>query len=338
MTKKLYILSTVVLILAAVMAALMLWLQANQFTAEINDTVSKIPSTTFNLIVYTDVHHDREQIDPVDAYIPTLDNVSQVLKRAKIDTVWNLGDIINGFHTTKEEGMAEIRDVTSYEDKVSSNIHRIMGNHDNNIQATYYGLPETEVLSAGEVNELLRNDHTNQEEHRSSLHPTDYYVDFDQLRVICISADVTTFLPETSTWLKETALHTELPVLILSHIPTRPEWGFHNDVVGGEMIEETLREFIIAGGEVIAFIHGHDHGDMISTVTDENGRALLHEVCVACSRFHVPLGNGTPGMTFWERKEDDATMLIFDVVSVDLENRKVQFTRFGAGEDRVIEY
>ena len=43
-------------------------------------------------------------------------------------------------------------------------------------------------------------------------------------------------------------------------------------------------------------------------------------------------------MTFWERKEDDATMLISDVVSVDLENRKVLFTRFGAGEDRVIEY
>jgi len=92
------------------------------------------------------------------------------------------------------------------------------------------------------------------------------------------------------------------------------------------MIEETLREFITAGGEVIAFIHGHDHGDMISTVTDENGMVLWYEVCVACSRFHVPKGNGTPGMTFWERREDDSTMLIFDVVSVDLENRKVQFT------------
>lgn len=77
---------------------------------------------------------------------------------------------------------------------------------------------------------------------------------------------------------------------------------------------------------------------MISTVTDEKGDTLWNEACIACSRFHVPASNGTSGMNFWERDRNDATMVVFDVVSIDLEKRKAFFTHFGAGEDREIEY
>ena len=98
---------------------------------------------------------------------------------------------------------------------------------------------------------------------------------------------------------------TEKPVLFLSHIPTRPEWGFHNDVVGGELIEDSIKDFISSGGTVIAYIHGHDHGDVISAVVNEEGKVLWNEVAIACSRFHVPKSNGTPGMTFWDRNKDD---------------------------------
>ena len=304
-----------------------------QFAAEVADTAEKVGRDTFNIVVYTDVHHDRRHVDPVDVYVPLLDAVGEVIERARIDAVWNLGDIINGFYTTKEEAAEEIRDVVRYEDSVSPDVHRVMGNHDSNIQgAGYLGRAEEE-LSALEVNELLENRHTLQTEVHSEGRPTDYYVDFPGIRVVCISAEETTFLPETAEWLMSSALKTSSPVLFFSHIPTRPEWGFHNDVRGGEMIEEAIRSFVSAGGEVIAYIHGHDHGDMISAVTDDD-RVLWHEAAVACARFSVPKSQGTPGMTFWERNETDETMLVFDVVCVDLKNRKVRFVRFGAGEDR----
>ena len=69
-------------------------------------------------------------------------------------------------------------------------------------------------------------------------------------------------------------------------------------------------------------------------------RSLLYAALYRTDPYahHVPKSNGTPGMTFYERSEDDATMVIFDVVSIDLENRKVLFTRFGAGEDREIQF
>lgn len=311
----------------------------NQFTAEIDDTAGKIPSNTFNLIIYTDIHHDPSyEIDP---WIATLGCIKVVSEKTHIDAFWNLGDIINGHTTTKDEAIAQIREVIELEDKISQNFHRIAGNHDNNIQATYEsnaGYSMDEVLSSTGLNAVLGNNRSSQTEHHSASRPNDYYVDFDQLRVVCISAENTVFQPETAEWLRETAMDTDLPVLVLSHIPTRPEWGFHQDVEGGESIETELKSFIERGGIIICFIHGHDHGDMISQVLSDDGTVLWNEVAVACSRFHGPQSNGTPGMVFWERKENDETMIIFDVVSIDLEKREVRYIRVGAGKDREIEY
>ena len=335
--KSFYLVSLFVLLLT--FATTVIVFLPNQFTAEINDTVGKTPDTAFNFIIYTDIHHDPAY--EVDPWRETLDCIQKVNRKARIAAIWNLGDIINGYTTTKAEAIAQIREVTELEDKVSRDFHRIPGNRDNNIQATYEsntGYSMDEVLTVEELKDVLFNNHTAQEEDHSLLRPTDYYVDFPELRVVCLSAEGTTFQQETAKWMGETALDTELPVLILSHIPTRPEWGFHNDVQGGEIIETELKSFVERGGTVICYIHGHDHGDMISAVTDENGEKLWSEVAVACSRFHVPQSNGTPGMTFLRRNKDDATMVVFDVVSIDLEKRAILFIRFGAGEDRKIEY
>ena len=338
MKKRLLWISGITFLLVVITVAVTFF-NHSQFTGEINDTIGKIPSDTINLIIYTDIHHDRNQIDPVDPYTYMLDNVKTIADKTRVDAIWNLGDIINGLYTTKDEAIEEIRDVISYEDKISSNIHRIMGNHDNNIQATYEvynGYPQSEVMTVFEMNEILENTHTEQIEEHNSVRPTDYYVDFPELRVVCISADTTTFQPETVEWLYNEALKTGRPVLFLAHIPTRPEWGFHNDVKGGEEIEQAIRSFISAGGTVIGYIHGHDHGDMINAVMDENGKTLWSEICVGCTRFHVPQSNGTPGMIFWPRDASDETMLLFDVVCIDLKNHHIQFVRLGAGEDREI--
>ena len=306
------------------------------YIIEISSTVHAIQSAepTLTLAIYTDIHHDPEKDEP-HVIKETMDCVAEIGKKIQIDALWNLGDLINGHTTTKAEAIIQIQEVLAEENRVTPNAHRIAGNHDNNIQATYegnagYGMEE--VLTPDELNRVLANRATSQTEHYSSLHPTDYYVDFDEIRVVCIAADDTTWKKETAEWLRNEALKTEKEVLILAHIPTRPEWGFMNDVVNGDMIEEELHHFVASGGTINAYIHGHDHGDMISDAGE------WEEVAIGCARFQEPTSNGTEGMTFQKRSKRDATKILFDVVCINTEKREVRFVRFGAGNDRVISY
>lgn len=308
------------------------------YESEVVSTVHAVEKAKPNmtLAIYTDIHHDPAKDEP-HVIGETMDCVAELEKRVQIDALWNLGDLINGNTTTKKEAIEQINEVLAEENRVTANAHRIVGNHDNNIQATYegnagYGMEE--VLTVAELNEVLENKVTTQTEHHSSSRPTDYYVEFPDLgiRVVCITADETTWTEETAVWLREEALKTEDSVLILAHIPTRPEWGFKNDVIGGELIEAELRAFVENGGTIIAYIHGHDHGDMISDT------GLWKEVAIGCARFQVPTSNGTEGMTFQQRNKRDATKILFDVVCINTEKREVRFIRFGAGTDRVITY
>ena len=308
------------------------------YESEVVSTVHAVERAEPNLtlVIYTDIHHDPAKNEP-HVIGKTMDCVVEVGKRVTIDALWNLGDLINGHTTTKAEAVEQINEVLAEENRVTANAHRIEGNHDNNIQATYEGnagFGMEEVLTNAEMSSVLANTTTSQTEHHSGLRPTDYYVEFpDQgIRVICITAEETTWTEETAVWLREEALKTEDSVLFLAHIPTRPEWGFKNDVVGGELIEDELRAFVESGGTIIAYIHGHDHGDMISDAGE------WKEVAIGCARFQVPTSNGTEGMTFQERNKRDVTKILFDVVCINTEKREVRFIRFGAGTDRVITY
>ena len=347
-TKRLTVIAAVILALAAAMAVLMIVLQPGQFDAEIRKTVATLegePEPDLTLAVVTDIHYDPSKEEPatVNETCTAVRMIGQQLAKSgrQIDALWNLGDFINGHNTTKAQAVDQIRTVIAAEEKVTADFHNIEGNHDTNIHATFEsnaGYPETEVLSVSELNAELENTRTAQTEHHNAKRPTDYYVDFPVIRVICVSADETTFMPETEAWLRNEALKTDCEVLILSHVPTRPEWGFREDVVNGEAMEAAVFDFIAGGGTVIAWIHGHDHGDMINTAVSGDGSARFHEVGIGCARFQFPTSNGTPGMTYRERNRDDETMILFDIVTISRAGRTIRFTRVGAGEDREISY
>lgn len=325
-----------VILLAAAVAAFLL-LRPGKFDAEIEKTIASIKPGNLTLAVYSDLHHDPSKKEP-GALKPTMYCIEQIMEKCRVDAMWNLGDLINGHNTTKAEALAQIKTVTDAENRVTADVHRVIGNHDDNVQSTYasntgYG-PE-EILSLAEMNAALENAES---EVHNPLRPTDYYVDFPTIRVVCLSADGTTWQAETAEWLSTTALDTSKEVLVFSHIPTRPEWGFRNDVVNGESIEAALEHFISQGGVVIAHIHGHDHGDMIQQVISDDGKLLWHSVAIGCARFQYPTSNGTSNMVYWPRKEDDATAVLFDIVTIDQEKREVRFVRCGAGGDRMISY
>lgn len=304
------------------------------FSYEIQTTVENIPANSdLSLIFFSDIHHDPEcEIDPLKE---TLTNIDAVGKQIRVDSIWCLGDMINGHNSTKEQAVGLIREVITEEEKTGLLFHNIEGNHDNNIQSSWEGSggygPEV-VLSPEELKDILEQPG----EIHSDLRTMDYYVDFEDagIRVICISANYTTFCEETAIWLRDVALKTDKEVLVLSHCPTRPEWGYNHDIVNGEIIEAELKAFCDTGGTIIAFVHGHDHGDMIETADDMPWTG----VAIGCARFQVPAGGTTEGMTYAERNVDDETKILFDVVCIDKKKREVRFIRFGAGEDRVINY
>ena len=349
--KKLTIVSAAILLATVVMTVYLLFYHPSPLDVEIRRTVSEVTAqdSDLTLLILTDLHYDPSKYNAetgeMDVLQPTFSSIAAVASGVKkkgdrIDGFWNLGDFINGHGTMKAEATEQIKMVTAVQSEVSPDFHSIAGNHDNNIHATWYDppQPETEVLTTEEVNALLENTETSQVEHHNPGFQTDYYVDFDSIRVVCLSADGTTFRQVTIDWLKTVALNTDKAVLFLAHIPTRPEWGFLNDVENGEVIEDAIKTFINSGGTVIAYIHGHDHGDMINTVTDEQGNLLWYEICIGCARFQYPTSNGTDGMVFRERNKEDETALLYDIVSIDETKKTVHFTSFGAGEDREITY
>ena len=330
--------------LAFALVLLVMHFLYDPYRAEMERTVRAIgEDSDLVLIVFTDLHFDPARKEP-ETLTDTMACAKALTERCSVDALWNLGDLING-HREKSLALDQLDTVIRAERKVTANYHNIQGNHDNNFQATLNGFSEAEVISNPELNAVLANNSTEQTEHHSLLRPTDYYVDFPGIRVICLTAENTEWTEKTAQWLADEALQTTRQVLVLSHIPTRPEWGFRNDVTNGELIEDALQAFTASGGTLIAFIHGHDHGDQINNVrvnspadSVEHEAAAWQEVAVGCARFQKPASNGTEGMTFWDRDEYDETKVLFDVVCISQERREVRFVRFGAGEDRTISY
>ncbi len=326
----------IAILLVLVLGAFFL-LQGSKFDEEIKKTIDSVTPGNLTLAVYSDLHYDPSKKEP-DALKPTMYCLKRIMKKCSVDALWNLGDLINGHNTTKVEALAQIKTVTDAENKITLNAHRIIGNHDNNVQSTYEsntGYGSEEILSLAEMNDALENAES---EVHNPLRPTDYYVDFPTIRVVCLSADGTTWQTATAEWLLTDVLNTEREILVLSHIPTRPEWGFRNDVKNGEIIEDALKNFSSQGGTVIAHIHGHDHGDMVQQVIGDDGQVLWHSVAIGCARFQYPTSNGTNDMVFWHRNEKDATAVLFDIITIDQENQEVRFVRCGAGVDRMIKY
>ena len=311
------------------------------FDAEVQDSIEAVQTVLassnkpmLTMAVFTDLHHDpKYENDPT---IDMMANIKAIYDRIHFDALMNLGDAIDGQFQTQYAAEGCLSDVVTAMYDITDRSHNLMGNHDDNIQSTWEqrgGQPESERLTLLEINDALFKG--GQKHIHNPNHITDYYMDFDEydIRIICLGIDYTTYNSNTQTWLANVALQTDKKVLVYSHCATKAKWGYMNDVVHGEYIETPLNDFVEGGGTVIAYIHGHTHGDMIETDSDIS----FTEVAIGCAKFEK-LSSGTEGMTYQDRDADDYTKILFDIVCVDQTNREVHFIRCGAGTDREISY
>lgn len=310
----------------------------NLFKDEIKTTVESVKTLEsysnpmLTLCIFTDLHYPQTFNSPFDKMFA---NIKAINKCLHFDGLYSLGDNIDGFGSTYE-AKNNLKYVKARMSFITNKNFSLMGNHDWNALAHYISpkiYSENEILSNDEMHTLLLENSP-----YSGVNPnrsTDFYVDYPKynIRVVCLSLGYVDYQQVTADWLSNTALNTNKSVLILSHCATKSEWGYKNDISNGFLIENALKTFIAKGGEVIGYINGHTHGDMIATSSD----LPFSEISIGCAKFEM-LNSGTVGVTYQKREYNTVTEVLFDVVCIDSKNKKLHFIRFGAGTDRTIQY
>ncbi len=143
------------------------------------------------------------------------------------------------------------------------------------------------------------------------------------------------FPVEELEWVRQTLADTETgwSVLVFAHVPPLPQIHYWSDEIrNGEALVEILEEYHTGEGHrIMAYIHGHNHADQIY---QERAFPIISIGCNKLEDFKdkKPEGAYTP-----DRKRFTVTQELWDVMIVSCDNDKIEFVRFGAGEDRTVE-
>ena len=194
-----------------------------------------------------------------------------------------------------------------------------------------------------------------------------YYVDDDKTRVRYICLDICntpdyydetlngahTFGQDQIDWFINVALQTEYDIIINTHSVLRPIGMTEEEKAKNQNSRLEILNFIVDAynkgerlsgtyyeddlkvtvdtdfgaenhGEIIAVMVGHFHRDYL--MATDSGIPYIATANLFLAECHEPRNIG------------DETELLFDVVTVDRERRKITVTRIGSGEDRTINY
>lgn len=251
-------------------------------------------------------------------------NLRAVNERAGFDAMIHLGDLT--------DGMVPLSITREYVEKVMGDLHSLkvpvylaLGNHDSN----YFN----------------NNPEWMDEQAQSSLYLNRrepwYYVDFEKQKLRCFFLHSFNhrekvrygFPTEEVDWVKKVLAETpeDYRILVFSHVPLLAEMHFWSKEIrkSGEMLE-VLEEYVSRGGRVLAYVHGHNHADQICY---EKKFPIVAIGCAKCEDFKDKKPDGA---VTYDRKMGTVTQELWDVMVVDVEEGKIEFVRFGAGEDREV--
>lgn len=249
-------------------------------------------------------------------------NLQEVCRETGFDAMIHLGDLTDGMiplAVTKEYTVRVMRDLETLQVPV----YLALGNHDSNY---FRGNPEW--MSEQE-----------QSKHYLGREKPWYYVDFEKPKLRCLflhsfnhRENIRYGFPlEEIEWVKNTLLAAPAgySVLVFAHVPLLPEMHFWSKEIrnSSEMLE-VLEEYVAQGGRILAYIHGHNHADQIFL---ERSFPIVSIGCAKCEDFK---DKKPEGAVTYDRKMGTATQELWDVMVVDVEEGKIDFVRFGAGEDR----
>lgn len=254
----------------------------------------------------------------------TISNLKAVHEQIQFDVVIHLGDLTDGMlplSLTKEYVSLVMQDLKGLQVPV----YLTLGNHDSNY---FKGNPEW--MTQEEQSHYYLN-----------REKPWYYVDFQGEKLRCLflysfdhKEKVRYGFPEEEiAWTKEvlTAIPADYRVLIFSHVPLLPEMHFWTkEIRNSSLMLGILEDYVRNGGKILGYIHGHNHADQINK---EKKFPIISIGCAKCEDFK---DKKPEGAVTYDRKMGTVTQELWDVLVVDPQNGKIDFVRFGAGENRSI--
>ena len=119
--------------------------------------------------------------------------------------------------------------------------------------------------------------------------------------------------------------------IIFSHVPPIKQLHAWSDWIrNSHILMPVLDKY---ADRILAYINGHSHCDHLFNDLHNGQFPIISINCAKCEYFleHKPEGAVVPYRRLGERTQES-----FDIMQVDTEKREIYFTRFGAGQDRVV--
>jgi len=265
----------------------------------------------------------------------TAHNMKAVHEKAGFDAIVHLGDLTDGMvpaSVTKRYVETVISDLN--DNRVP--LFVVLGNHDSNY---FYNNPEP-LTSDEQIHTYLRRSDSAVEREPENDY---YYVDFQPVSLRCLflsSFDYREkvrygYSNEELNWVRETLISAPegYSFIVFSHAPPLPllDYSWTDAIRNGEQLLSILEKYGIRDGKkVLAFIHGHTHADY---VYNERAFPIVSIGCAKCEQF---TDNKPDGSVTWERKLYTVTQELWDTLIITPSASKIDFVRFGAGEDRTV--
>jgi len=244
----------------------------------------------------------------------TVASMRALCDRMRVDGIIHLGDLTDGLlplEKTREIENAVMTDMESF----GVPVYAVPGNHDYNY---FRGNPEVKYPE-----------------------PSRYYVDdrSQKLRMCFIdSFDPKAgsrygFTEDCIAWLDETLseMSEGSKAIIFSHLtPLVRLQAWTDDIRNRIKLIEVLDKH---ADKIMAFINGHNHCDHLFNDLKNGQFPIISINCAKCEYFleHKPEGAEVPFRRLGDRAQES-----FDIMQVDTVKNEINFTRFGAGRDRVV--
>lgn len=232
-------------------------------------TIQEAQGTKFTFAIQTDTHY------ALDGDIYSGANLKALTNRIGFDFVANLGDVIKGYagdENAPENMRAAMTEIMMrYVRGISCPLFIAMGNHDTNKQwaDANSGTPFTFDEVWGREFRPSFNTIPGAVFQTGLMY---YFKDFNDVRVIVLNtqdgADGGFGIGSTQiSWLTNTALNTNKPVLVMSHVPIVNGWSVGSNYVSSYAnAVAAIKAFQTGGGTVIGCMSGHTHTQESKTV------------------------------------------------------------------------
>lgn len=305
------------------------------FEAEAVATIDSVknlltePCLVFPLL--TDIHYKSSAEKP-DLFDDSIENIKRIHKDIAYDFVLNLGDNTDG-EAAQETTLVLAEYMIKRFREVGVPYYCAIGNHDTN----YYN---GNVFTLAQMYRGYISGTKDGAFNLATL-GTDCYKDFDNLgiRLVVINANHNNryeYSLDTAAWLTSDALNTDKIVLLAMHLsPIKTQNYSKENPANSDAIMAALQAFVSKGGTLIQLC-GHSHADyhfVTPWLSVFSNCAKFAQADVTSDGLSQVTGYEGEILTP-ERVAGTASEDCWTVVVVRTQARKINFVRFGAGDDR----